>query len=417
VIAVLLVALAAASSADVPQTWTTRRPIAVPAIGVRAFVEAPLDAAVYAVAESSLADLRVRERGGPDVAYVVRQLDGQMASAERDVPLLDLVVTPSKQTRFVLDLGPRPGSHGAVRVRVADGAGSFRVPVRVETSDDGKTWDVARAAGFIYDVAGQTRAVDTSVTYPRSRARWLRVTLEPFGGAPLPVRGAAVCSYEAVAEREEDVVGATIVERDRDGTRKVSQLVLDIGGRRPLDRVELDVTDRNFYRVVTVDVSDDRRLWRSAGSAAVSALDAPRHPERETRVRLPETSVRYLRLTIHDQDDRPLEITGARVAGARRTLVFEAIAGREYVLDYGNPRATAPRYDIERTVRSLDLTRLPRAALGAAVPVPPPPPRVRPPWLDAQPVVMWTAMAVAVVALGALLVRLLRGAAGDSART
>jgi len=141
----------------------------------------------------------------------------------------------------------------------------------------------------------------------------------------------------------------------------------------------------------------------------VSALEAPKRPERDTKVRLPETTARYLRLTIQDQDDRPLEIIGARAAGVRRTLVFEALPGREYVLDYGNPRAVAPRYDVERTVRALGLTRLPQAALGAPIPLPPTPPPPRPPWLDAQPVAMWAAMAVAVVALGALLLRLMRG--------
>ena len=409
-IALLLVALAAAPAvSDPPEAWTTRRPIAVPAAGARAFVEAPLDAAVYAVAAPSLADLRVRERGGPDVAYVVRRLDGHASSVERELPLLALVVTPSKQTRFVLDLGPRPGLHTGVRVHVGENASYFRVPLRVETSDDAKVWDVARASGFIYDVAGETRAMDTSVSYPASRARWVRVTLEPSRGAPLPVRGAAVRASEVVAEREEDIVPATIVERERDGARKVSRLVLDLGGRRPLDRIELDVTDRNFYRVVTVEAADDRRLWRWAGSAAVSALEVPKRPERDTKVRLPETSARYLRLTIQDQDDRPLEITGARAAGVRRTVAFEAVPGHEYVLDYGNPRAVAPRYDVERTVRALGLARLPQAALGAPIPLPPTPPPARPPWLDAQPVAMWAAMAVAVVALGALLFRLMRG--------
>ena len=405
----LLAAAAAPTTAEVPETWTTRRPIVLPALTARAFVEAPLDAPVYAVASTSLGDLRVRERGGPDVAYTVRRHDGPAPSAERDVPLLDLVVTPGKQTRFVLDLGPRPGLHVGVRVGVAENAGSFRVPLRVETSDDRRVWNVARAAGFIYDVEGETRAVDTSVLYPKSSARWVRVTLEPAGGAPLPVRGAAVRAFAVLPEREEDAVAATVVERERDAQRKLSRLVIDLGGRHPADRVELDVADRNFYRVVTVSASDDRSQWRWVGSAAVSALDTPRGAERETRLRLPETTARYLRLTIQDLDDRPLDITGVHVVGVHRTLVFEAMPGREYVLDYGNPRAVAPRYDIERTVRALGAPRFAQATLGAPVPLPPPAPRARPPWLDAQPVAMWAAMAVAVVALGALLVRLMRG--------
>jgi hypothetical protein len=419
VIAVLLVALAAApATSQGPEAWTTRRAIVLPAVSERAFVEAPLDADVYARAEPTLADLRVRARGGAEVAYVIRRHDRPASRPERHLPLVDLVVTPARQTRFVLDLGPGPGLHDGVRLRIGDRAGSFRVPVRVETSADGTTWDVARAAGFIYDVAGDTRAVDTTIRYPVSSTRWLRVTVEasrveqivppaPSRVAlqPLPVLGATVLQRDVAVEREEDTVPAAIVEREWGMARKFSRLVLDVGSRRPFDRVELDVADRNFHRVATFEASDDRRQWRWAGSGALSALDTPQVRERDTRVHLPRTTARYVRVTIHDQDDRPLEITGARVAGPRRTLVFEAVAGREYVLDYGNPRAVAPSYDLARTVRALGAARLPQATLGPPAALPPP---ARPPWLDAQPIAMWAAMAVAVVALGALLVRLAR---------
>jgi hypothetical protein len=405
VIALLLVLLtAAAAGAEAPATWTTRRPIVLPPVGERAFVEVILDAVVYDGAMPTLGDLRVRERGGAEVGYVVRRLE--LTRRERDVSLLNLVTTPARQTRFTLDLGARPGAHAGVRLRLDPKAENFRVPVRIETSADGVTWDVARAAGFIYDVAGETRAADTTVSYPVSSSRWLRVTLEPAGDAPLPVRGATVLLPAAAAEREEDAVPATIVERTREAGRKVSRIVVDLGGRRPVDRVELDVADRNFHRVVTFETSDDRQQWRWAGSGAVSALDTPRLKERETRARLAETTARYLRLTVHDQDDRPLEITGVRAAGVRRSVAFEAVAGREYVLDYGNPRAAAPHHDVERTVRALAGQALPRATLGPAAPIPPP---ARPPWLDGQPIVMWGAMAVAVVALGLLLARLMRG--------
>src|SRR4029453_4139020 len=85
VIALLLLGVAAAAPAatDPPETWTTRRPIGPPAITAASFVETRLDAAVYAVAATSLTDLRVRERGGADVAYTVRRHDGQMPGTER----------------------------------------------------------------------------------------------------------------------------------------------------------------------------------------------------------------------------------------------------------------------------------------------------------------------------------------------
>jgi uncharacterized protein DUF3999 len=410
VIAALVVLLAAATAApappETPPTWTTRRAIVLPALAQSGFVEVPLDADVYRTAAPTLADLRVRERGGAEVGYVLRRHERAARLEPRALAPLDLVVTPARQARFVLDLGPRPPLHAGISLRLAADGRSYRVPVRVETSADRRAWDIARAAGFVYDVAGQTRAIDTSVTYPPSTARWLRVTIEPAGGVPLRVRGAAIV-LETPAEREEEPVAATIVQREQDTPRKVSRLVLDLGGRHPVDRIDVDIADRNFHRVVVVEASEDRAAWRWVGSCAVSAVDTPRVRERQTATRLPETTARYLRLTIQNQDDRPLDITGVRLAAVRRSVVFEAMPDHEYVLDYGHPGAPAPRYDAERTVRFLTGERLPRATLGPPAPLPVTPPR-RVPWLDAQPLAMWAAMAVAIVALGALLVRLAR---------
>lgn len=179
----------------------------------------------------------------------------------------------------------------------------------------------------------------------------------------------------------------------------------DLGVRRPVDRLDLDIADRNFYRVVLVEASDDRRQWRWVGSCALSAVDIGRIHERQTTVRVPETWARYLRLTIQNLDDRPLRVSGVAVTGVRRGLVFEAVPGQAYVLDYGNAKAPAPRYDVARAARYLSLERLPVATLAAATPLPPPPST---PWFELQPVLLWGAMALAAVALGAVLMRLAR---------
>ena len=128
--------------------------------------------------------------------------------------------------------------------------------------------------------------------------------------------------------------------------------------------------------------------------------------ERLTGTRVPETTARYLRLTIQNLDDRPLTVTGARVFAVKRTIVFEATPGRAYVLDYGNPSATTPRYDVARAPGYLGGERLPEATLGSVQRVPAPPP---PPWLASQPIVMWASMAMAVLTLGSLLWRMARG--------
>jgi Protein of unknown function (DUF3999) len=398
-------AAAAQPPRDTPSVWAFRKAVNVPALPQAGFVELRLDADVYRDASPTLADLRVRDAYGADVGYALRRRERVAAESRRDAAMLDLVTTPPGAVRFTLDAGTGRIVHNRVRLAIRDQARNFRVPVRVETSDDGRSWQLARESGFIYRVEGETKAADTSVSYPTSTARWLRVTVGAERGRPLPLAGAALV-IAATPEREEERVASSIVDRDEESMRRTTRLVLDLRARRPVDRLELDVAERNFHRVVLIEASDDRKAWRWAGSCAISAVDTGTVRERLTSARFQETTARYLRLTIQNLDDRPLSVTNARVFAVKRTLVFEAAPGRTYVLDYGNPSAPAPRYDIARAMTYLGGQPLPAATLGAAQPVPRPAASA---WLTSQPVVMWASMAMAVLVLGSLLWRMARG--------
>jgi hypothetical protein len=404
-----LLALAAAAPLPVlaapakAEYWAYRKPIVLPAAPGR-FVEVLLDADVYGRARSSLADLRIRDGAGIEVAYVLRRHEKIHAQMERPLPLQDLGETARGEARFVLDLGRGGGRHNRVKITLAEDAKNFRVPVRVDTSRDGRQWQLVRAAGFIYDVEGESRAADTSVSYPVSTARYVRVTVAPWRGRPLPVEGATL-AIEIPDERDEEVLPVTLAEQADDPAQQVSRYVVDLGSRRPVDRAELDVVERTFHRVVTIEAGEDRARWRWAGSGALSAIEVPALSDRQTSLRFAETPARSLRLTIQNLDDRPLHVAAVRAFAVRRGLVFEPEPGRSYVLDYGHPSAPAPRYDLGRALRYVESERIPAASLGPARPLEPPAPKAL---TERHPAVLWAAMAGAVLALGGLLLRLAR---------
>jgi hypothetical protein len=404
-VALVLVGAAAAGAQpprEAPAAWAFRKPVTVPALAQPSFVELRLDADVARDAAATLSDLRLRDDTGSDVAYAVRRRDRVAAAPPRETAMLDLVTTREGTVRFVLDAGADGGRHGRVRLAIREQARNFRVSVRVELADDSRAWRIVREAGFIYRVEGETKTADTSVSYPSSTARWLRLTVGPEKGRALPLAGAAIVLGDLT--REEDRVPAKLVERDAESMRRTTRLVLDVRARRPADRVELDVAERTFQRVVLVEAGDDRKTWRWVGSGAISAVDVAGVRERLTSLRFPEATARYLRLTIQNLDDQPLTVTGARVFAVRRTLVFEAMPGRTYVLDYGNPRAPAPRDDA-RALSALARDALPTATLGTARTVPVTAP---PPWMASQPLATWATTAMAGLALASLGWRMVR---------
>jgi hypothetical protein len=405
-VALVLVGAAAAGAQPAregPAAWAFRKPVTVPALSQPSFVELRLDADVARDAAATLSDLRLRDDTGSDVAYAVRRRERVAAAPPRETAMLDLVTTREGTVRFVLDAGADGSRHGRVRLSIREQARNFRVPVRVELADDSRAWRIVREAGFIYRLEGETKTADTSVSYPSSTARWLRLTVGPEKGRALPLAGAAVVLGDVT--REEDRVPATLVERDAESMRRTTRLVLDLRARRPADRVELDVAERTFQRVVLVEAGDDRKTWRWVGSGAIGAVDVAGLRERLTGLRFPETAARYLRLTIQNLDDQPLTVTSARVFAVKRALVFEAMPGRTYALDYGNPRAPAPRDDA-RALAALARDALPTATLGAARTVPVTAPT---PWMASQPLATWATTAMAGLALASLGWRMVSG--------
>jgi uncharacterized protein DUF3999 len=405
-LALLGTAVSVAAAPPAGPAWTFVKPIAAPALGAPAYVEAPLDAEVYREAAADLRDLRVRDGAGGEIAFVLRRHEKPATWQEREVALRDLGRTPGGQVRFVLDLGREPGLHNRVRLRLADAVRNVRVPVSVETGTDGRTWQLVRLAGFVYVVEGETRAADTTVSYPASTACYLRVTMVAPPGPVLPVTGAAVIT-ETAAVRDEEPLPATLIDRAEDAARRRTELVVDLGGRRPVDRVELDVGDSTFYRVALVEARDGDEGWRFVASGALSAIDSPRRRERQTTLAFPETATRFLRVVIRNEDDRPLRVSAIRLAAVRRGVVFSATPGQRYTLDYGDPARAVPRYDLAHTFPYVAPDALPVATLGVASRVPVPPPRKA--WTEERPYLLWGAMAIVAVGLGGLLVRLGRG--------
>jgi hypothetical protein len=115
------------------------------------------------------------------------------------------------------------------------------------------------------------------------------------------------------------------IERDEAGVEAVSarmynlsrvpgrgtRFQLDMGsaGRRTTE-ITIETPGHDFRYQVTVEGSADEREWavlRSDGAIFDFTGDVT---ARSTLVRLPETDFRYLRLTIHDPDARPLSVIG-----------------------------------------------------------------------------------------------------------
>jgi hypothetical protein len=166
----------------------------------------------------------------------------------------------------------------------------------------------------------------------------------------------------------------------------------------PVERVTFSIppSSVNFNR--TVILSDDHgnefqrgaisrvRMNRGGQSVTSEDLDIDLYPRSETKINV----------IVENGDDPPLSIGSVKPLSVERRLYFDPNGKTSLQLYYGDPKLEAPSYDYAKFFQAN-----PQFA-------------GRPddrPWSERHTVVLWVAMVVAVVVLGALAIKGLKSAA------
>lgn len=309
-----------------------------------------LDAATYAAsqAERLLEDLRVVGPDGMGVPYVLRTVEPDDPTPSRDGSLYD----PGSREGGYMALFEVPAGppHCRVELGVTGPAPYLR---RVDV-DGGETTDDLRllaSNGVVYAIDSDNGVVSsTSLSYPRSVARWVRITLRPDREArETTITGArfyACTSTPREAARE--TIPLTLVGTTHDTDKHTTTIELDVGAEGlPLERLTLDVTTSEFVRRVDLAASSHKGAWPYVTSGYVyRVLDAQAPEDTTALVLSTPLRKRWLRVTIHDGDDAPLSVRGATGELTRRELVLRASSAGPHSLYLGDKAASAPSYDL-----------------------------------------------------------------------
>ena len=364
---VSLLALSSAAADFSLKDWKFVKSISVPdGLTEGDLVEVVPDPEVFNRAAPGLADLRIVRGNEQEVPYQVAVERGSRDRRSFRVSIRDLGFVPDQSSSFVADLGQGGLLHNEIEVFTS--SQNFQRDVTVEGSNDATTWTVLQEDTKIFDFTLKQRdftARDTRVRYPESTARFLRVRIINDGEEPLNITGASVFSV-AETLAEEVSYPAVISQRTEDSTSRKSLIVFDLGGRGlPTNRLTIQTQQVNFYREVALEGSGDKPRWSLIErSGVLYSYDTPKFVGDKLTLSYPETTFRYLRLTIHNEDNPPLPIDGVELFGVPRKLIFRAQPGAAYKLYYGNLSAHAPSYELERILPFLETENLPVGGLG-----------------------------------------------------
>lgn len=351
-----------ASAALTPTEWQHRQPLEVAAPGL---VKVALSPATFDAAQAGLADLRVLDPEGREVAsFLDREVTLAPAKpAPRGLRALSFVPHSSSDG---LQLIIQPGIDGKIAsIELETPAPFFLKAAHVETSDDGLEW---KSVGPAEPVFRQLGVEQLSLNLGGRVAPLVRVTLDNLRTAPVAFTGARVIAVAGPVEPSRPVTAAhevAITRREEFAGETVLTLALP-GRHLPLAALSFTIDEPLFMRRVTLaarelqdTTSTERKL--ATGTLYRVALDGntPR-----AQLDLPvdfASAERELLVHIHNGDSPPLKVVAVEARTYPVHLIFRAGSAGTYQLLSGNPQASAARYDLAAFANDL------RTASGATI--------------------------------------------------
>jgi hypothetical protein len=286
------------------------------------------------------------------------------------------------------------------RVRLGTDLKNFRKNVRIETSHDNRNWAIVRNDGAIFNFSQDDHEFSsTTVEYPVSTQPFLRITV--FGWNDINAVKDASLDYEYARPTAFETLATLTPQVSEDAATKSTMVMVDLGlSGLSARRISLQTSSPQFHRAVAIEESDNGKDWSYLTQDTIARLPGPQFTQ-ESLVLGIWGDHRYYRLRIYNRDDKPIQIGPVKVEGLVHQIKFLAATKGTYWLYYGSPQERMPEYDLSMVLArqsiSEHLWTLERAEGNPSYR---PPGAPRKPWSEQHPVILYTALGGAVVALG-----------------
>jgi hypothetical protein len=403
--------LACAQAARAPESltaWRYFKEISVPATPLR-LLSVTLDRGTLGEARTDLADLRLYDAAGREIPYALRirrQIESQTISHAQTFNR----AVEGGAALISCDLGEQPPEHNEVEVSTA--GDNFRRLADVEGSPDGEHWSTLVSGAILFRFSSGGRSAEQqAISYPASRFRYLRVRVNRDSQVDPAAPEIIALQVQHSTHLKGEMVPYPAVlegpEADRLNSRPATIWRIDLADRVPLERLRIFVRDRAYSRPCLLEAADDPAAPQVLASGDLTRSEETEQPNPE--INFNEHFARRLKLTITDDRNPPLPIAAVTAFGAMRQVVFEtAAAGTGPLrLYYGNPRANAPRYDLNARIPSDGSARalfIP-ARIRQANPIFQPPSR---PLSERSPWLVYLVLVIATIVLAGILLNLAR---------
>lgn len=366
---------------------------------------------IFVHAAPGLVDLRLYH-GGVETPYILRKAE-PAASADQNVALLNL---GRRGGQTVFDAAMPAGEYSDVALDVTGQNFIATVEVAGSQKQAGGAWTKI-GSYTIFDLTREKLGRSTVLHLPRSDFRFLHFRMDgPI--APEQVKGLKVLRVAASQPRYVTVAESSDVEQKG----RESVIRFTVPAHTPVDRVVIvpGASPTDFSRAVRVRVQPVMPAKASDSEEPPAPFDSYGNVLRIHRVEqghrlnedrlsvavpggVPDTAARWT-VTIENGDDAPIALRAVRLEMVERDLCFHAEGGANYTLYYGDAALKAPQYDYATLFVPQPNAAMARLGPEVENPAYEPRPDTRP-FTEKHPGLLWAALVIVILLLGAIALR------------
>lgn len=356
------------------------RPIETPELTSTTLIRLPLDAEFFHATRDNWPDVRLVNAAGQPQPFVIRTAHDQKQRTSRQSWTAEQIAASVTEQGLQIDIHLREKEPQPTGIRLITPLRDFENQVRVETSDDGQTWEPAGSAHLIFDFSRYVDARNFLVPLPDVQRRHFRVRIAAITAEQeselLTLQRRLQGTQEAERSEHTQVQRRPFrvdrIEFYRDEPRiesgrlqltpyppktfavshddKSRQTIVTWDSlRQPLTEITIQTAAVNFSRAATVEVeredSQGRRKWQPLAQGTLTRFSVGTIDREELSLNIPETQAVHYRLVIENRDSTPLEYTGLELQGPLYELMALATPQDRLTVEYGSLQAKPGQYD------------------------------------------------------------------------
>lgn len=302
----------------------------VPPVEEDAFYGIDLPYTVLGGASRDLADIRIWDNKGKEVAWFLRE-DIESKNSNEFITLPAKITLLPRKTEVLITADAKPYSSFLLKIKNAD----VDKEGVLLGSNNGTKWFAVKDNFQLNKVSSpdQTESL-IGLSFPLSDYKFYKLSLNDFLSAPLNIVGVGWNKAESYNKQNMLKVPLTASRIKTEGKKTTIELVLPF--KFDVERLDFYISSPKYFR-------RSLALSTSLGEAPTAILsDAGGCPQSVSMSSYDDT----LRLSVYNGDDRALTIDSIKAYVRKYSVIAELKKGVAYTLTYGDSKAKYPQYDL-----------------------------------------------------------------------